>query len=509
MPPRARSRSHAAGPTKKLIVACDGTWMNSDNGIDNTSLLSLDPRPKPQIPSNVTRICRAIEAEARDGTPQVIYYQAGVGTGPGVRDKVIGGATGLGLSENIREAYDFIANNYHIDDEIILIGFSRGAFTARSIAGLIGGLGVLTKAGMDDFYAIFKDYENAHDPDYRSPFPNVPFPDKPNALDPEYRLELSRRGLTTLDVPVKAVAVWDTVGALGIPRLGWLDKVGIVMPDDEYCFHDTVVGGHVENAFQALALDEQRPPFAPSVWLKPRQTSTYLKQVWFPGVHSNVGGGYEDTELANITLAWMMSELAPFLTFSRSYFSRQVRLNRQYYVETGQDVRPWSFGEIYDSMKGIYVVASTEVRTPGEYNTYSRHLEIPIYETNEFVHASARARIGLRGPGVEDEGTYDCLALHRWENVVRRREVDGELRREIVWEKYDGRDDTRLVLPEDTLGPFELDLLNSDPAVRDRILGSSSRRRVSRTHSHSHSHGGHTQVRSKSETRVETRVKKF
>ncbi len=249
--------------------------MNSDNGVDHSSLLDFDAHPKPQIPSNVTRICRAIEAETADGIPQVIYYQAGVGSSGGVRDRIVGGSTGLGLSEHIREAYDFISNNYHLGDEIILLGFSRGAYTARSISGLIGTLGVLTKAGMDDFYAIFMDYENAMNPDYRDNFPDVPFPDKPNARDPEYRLELRRRGLTTLDVNIKAVGVWDTVGALGIPRLGWLDKldkVGLEMPDNKFCFDDTIVGEHVENAFQALALDEQRAPFSPAVWLKKRGT---------------------------------------------------------------------------------------------------------------------------------------------------------------------------------------------------------------------------------------------
>lgn len=109
-------------------------------------------------------------------------------------DRIVGGGTGLGLSEHIREAYDFIVNNYVAGDEIFLLGFSRGAFTARSISGLIGTIGILTKAGLPDFYEIFKDFENSRNPGYRPAFPDVPFPGKGNIRDPRYRRELRRVG---------------------------------------------------------------------------------------------------------------------------------------------------------------------------------------------------------------------------------------------------------------------------------------------------------------------------
>jgi uncharacterized protein (DUF2235 family) len=132
---------------KRLIVCCDGTWKNSDSG-------RLD------VPSNVTRICHAINAITHDGTHQIVYYQSGVGTGLGKLAQIFGGAMGMGLTENIRESYAFLANNYQLGDEIVLIGFSRGAFTARSIGGLICKLGILTKNGMDDFYAVFERFVN-------------------------------------------------------------------------------------------------------------------------------------------------------------------------------------------------------------------------------------------------------------------------------------------------------------------------------------------------------------
>ena len=107
-------------------------------------------------------------------------------------DRVVGGATASGLSENIREGYAFLANNYSHDDEIFLFGFSRGAFTARSIAGLIDSVGILTKRGLPYLAEIFKDFENRWNPNYQPAYLNIPFPNKPNAKNPEYAEGLER-----------------------------------------------------------------------------------------------------------------------------------------------------------------------------------------------------------------------------------------------------------------------------------------------------------------------------
>lgn len=106
----------------------------------------------------------------------------------------------------------FICNNYAADDEIFLFGFSRGAFTARSIAGLIAGVGLLTKAGLPSLAEIFKDFENRENPYYRPANPDSPFPDKPSASDPRYEEELEKRKLSRIDINIKVVGVWDTVG---------------------------------------------------------------------------------------------------------------------------------------------------------------------------------------------------------------------------------------------------------------------------------------------------------
>lgn len=144
-----------------------------------------------QVPSNVTRISRALRKTGLDGKRQIIYYHSGVGTGSSFIDTLTGGILGIGISENIREVYSFIAANYESGDEIILIGFSRGAFTARSVAGIIRDIGLLTREGMASFYPIFKDQENFRNKGYHDIFPTVPFANKP--VGPDAAHEYKRR----------------------------------------------------------------------------------------------------------------------------------------------------------------------------------------------------------------------------------------------------------------------------------------------------------------------------
>lgn len=144
------------------------------------------------IPSNVTRLSQAIKPVSVEGIQQVIFYQAGIGSTGSFLNRVIGGATAQGLSENIRNAYSFIANNYSEGDEIFLFGFSRGAFTARSVAGFIDGVGLLTKAGLPYLAEVFKDFQNRENPRYRPANPDQPFPNKPSASSSAYQKELAR-----------------------------------------------------------------------------------------------------------------------------------------------------------------------------------------------------------------------------------------------------------------------------------------------------------------------------
>jgi uncharacterized protein (DUF2235 family) len=139
---------------------------NSDYGWERNPLNPFD-HGHPQIPTNVTRLARAIPPESSSLHPQVVYYQSGVGSSSwSISDQLFGGGLASGLSENVREGYAFLVNNYMeyndgTADEIFLVGFSRGAFTARSIGGMICSIGLLTKRAMKYFYQIFDDFENA------------------------------------------------------------------------------------------------------------------------------------------------------------------------------------------------------------------------------------------------------------------------------------------------------------------------------------------------------------
>ncbi|KAL9096773.1 MAG: hypothetical protein Q9165_001261 [Trypethelium subeluteriae] len=483
-------------PSKRIIIAADGTWLDADNGHLNGEL---------NIPSNITRLTRAVKTTSSDGIPQVVYYHFGVGSQGGVVDRVVGGATGQGLSENVREGYEFICNNYAPGDEIFLLGFSRGAFTARSIGGLIGEVGVLTKEGLQYLAEIYKDVTHKYDPNYKPKHPDIPFPDKPSAADPEYTEELESHHLTNLGVKVKAVGVFETVGSLGTPRIGWLQKAGVQTSQAKrQAFHDTTISDCIENAFQALALDERRSAFQPAIWEKPEGNTTTLRQVWFPGVHSNVGGGYDDQELANITLAWMIAQLSPFLDFDTEYIFDQHESNLEYYDKKRERKRPWSFGKIYDSMKGAYAVGGATTRTPGRYRFVDPHsgrkTDEPLRDTHEYIHPSVRSRLLLNGPGTDDVGPYECKALEDWRLVVEPSTQPGSKAPGVYWKlssrklrEEDGRVSTE-ILPESPLWDLERELLSYDPRTYDFVTdpppvrappgeGSEKRRRSKRVSS--------------------------
>ena len=421
------------------------------------------------IPSNVTRISQAIKSVSSDGIPQVVFYQAGVGSQGSILNRVIGGATAEGLSENIRAGFSFLANNYIERDEIFFFGFSRGAFTARSIAGLIDGVGLLTKDGLPYLAEIFKDWENAMNDNYKPKNPNLPFPNKPSASDPKYKKLLLKNNLSRLDVPIKVVGVWDTVGALGIPRIGWLERMGMQTKSTrEYLFYDTKLNDHILNAFQALALDEHRAAFSPAVWERPQGNNTNLRQVWFPGVHSNIGGGYADQGQANITLAWMMAQVESFIDFDEDYILEQYDLTLDQYEKMDEKPRPWSFGKIYRSFTGIYVLGGRTTRTPGDYYVMDPHTmrqtSTPLRDTMEYVHPSVRTRKVKRGPGVEDEGTYDAHPMDEY----KLRLPKGD-RRLAVWDPR--RRKGGMALHESPLWGLEKELLREDPKMSNYLLG--------------------------------------
>jgi uncharacterized protein (DUF2235 family) len=303
------------------------------------------------------------------GHPQIVYYQNGIGSSSSVIDKFLGGGLAMGLSDNIRSAYGFLVNNYMDNDLIYFIGYSRGAFTARSTAGVVAKFGLLEKSSMRFFYEVFEDWEGAGEEGYEPKLPQAlvdaeiiktveqfELPPAYSAEGPDPYLNAYAQKLKDLkltrEVDITAVGVFDTVGSLGLPVTPWLQSIGFAPTLRKYRFYDTAISNNVRCAFQALALDEHRSAFSPTLWEKPDGTNTVLKQVWFPGVHSNIGGGAHDTGISDITLAWMMSQLATISTddpklniaFNKSYLIDQVNANKHAYKHVKPKPRHWVWG---------------------------------------------------------------------------------------------------------------------------------------------------------------------
>ncbi|KAL0930047.1 peptidoglycan binding domain containing protein [Colletotrichum truncatum] len=278
-------------PSKRIIICCDGTWQSSVTGRKN-------------IPSNVTRLARSIARTAtiqEDGVDkniqQVVFYSAGVGTGGGtsVFDTLRQATFGDGVDAEIIKAYNFLVMNYDEGDHVLCFGFSRGAYTARSVAGLVADIGIIKPEEMDDFPDLYKMYQNYSDDqtssfrqseEYRTWVMGIPkrgseklpkhdpkrWEKKPHSLPPEF----SR--------VVEVVGVFDTVGALGIPgfRLlrSVLNYVALNFPYlgiDYVGFHNTSLSKYVKHAIHALALDEHIKPFTPTLWHLPRDKKLFSR----------------------------------------------------------------------------------------------------------------------------------------------------------------------------------------------------------------------------------------
>lgn len=224
-----------------------------------------------------------------------MYYHPGIGTSGFILRRLFDGATGTGISNNILNAYKYIILNYELGDELYFIGFSRGAFTVRSLAGLIRNSGILQPKMLHLIDRAYKMYKSRNSSTH------------PNAIESK----LFRRTYAVADItPIKFIGVWDTVGALGNPLLinTILSKFSFSILGNQ--FHDTELSSYVAHAYQALAIDEKRLTFQPTLWKKQEGSrNQVLEQKWFIGVHSNVGGGYPSTELSDIALQWMVQKL--------------------------------------------------------------------------------------------------------------------------------------------------------------------------------------------------------
>lgn len=301
-------------PLQRLVVCFDGTW-NTDRS--NT---------------NVSRLFRKIADERSGCAAQRCFYDEGVGTR--VRDRFRGGVLGMGLDENIRQAYGWLASQFlssgtnpdeggfSVGPDLYLFGFSRGAFTARSLGGLINYLGMprldtMTvedrKTSLEDHPVIKAAWDLYSERPTRDERQQIKAGKAGASLEARVdrhdgHVQSFRRDHAVHPVRIHLLGVWDTVGALGIPRI--LDYSWIPRPSNKYLFHDTQLGRCVRFAYHAMAIDEQRDAYSVTLWTGRELTTEDVEQRWFPGAHSDVGGGYEDGLLPDPPLAWMAGKAA-------------------------------------------------------------------------------------------------------------------------------------------------------------------------------------------------------
>jgi len=262
------------------------------------------------------------KTDRQNNIVQIKFYDEGVGAEGNEFEKILGGATGAGLDEKILDAYKFIVWNFEPGDELYLFGFSRGAYTARSLAGLIRCCGIVKSYNLLLINQAFAIYRNRDT----------------NTADSDAAVAFKSQN--SFPTNIKFVGVWDTVGALGIPTSKLFSFL-----DERFKFHDVTLSSTVDNAFQAFAIDEHRKQFAPSVWEESPNTKQYnpnqkLEQVWFAGVHCDVGGGYAETGLSDITLNWMIEKAT---TTGLS-------------IRKPDDLSPDYRGMLHDSSTGVFEI---------------------------------------------------------------------------------------------------------------------------------------------------------
>lgn len=334
--------------------------------------------------SNVWRLYQALEK-----TPeQISYYDNGVGTSSFKPLALLGGAVGYGLARNVRGLYAFLCRNYEPGDEIYAFGFSRGAFTIRILGGLIAARGIDSPPGVDLREHVKEQWRL-----YRRKY---------------WWFGLSRKvDPVPHDVTIKFMGLWDTVDAYGFPveemRIAWdLFVLPLSMRDRE-------LSPKVLDAYHALSIDDERQTFHPVLWTEKSQNPARyvgderITQVWFAGVHSNLGGGYPDDSLAHVSLVWMMDQAKRRgLVFDESY-------------ETFARDEADEFGRIYNPRGGLSGLYRYMPRQIADLSMDEKHLGggMVVEIERPKIHESVFTRVR------QGTDSYAPFTLPRRYDVVR------------------------------------------------------------------------------------------
>jgi uncharacterized protein (DUF2235 family) len=348
-------------------------------------------------------MAQAISPIDKEGISQLIYYHPGVGTGNWL-DQKLGGGFGVGLSANVRSAYSFLADNFRYGDEIFIFGFSRGAFTARSLSGLVSLVGLLEKPDMEYFQKIYDIYRSRKYRDalvrgtdeaaIRTAFRTL-FPEgEANGKNKQLLDAINNSRPTNIFF----LGVWDTVGSLGMPwPFSWLGGW-------KYKFHNTDLSENIVYAYHALAIDERRRPFKPTLWTRTKRPAAarkqILEQVWFVGCHSNIGGGYDDAGLSDTAFLWMASKAA---AAAEEDGDRPLAFDEGYLAQKIEQAR----GRLIDSAAGKWRVLPKYIRRLFQDAR-------PGYETCERIHASAVERYKWAGVEAFEPFPYRPSNANYW-----------------------------------------------------------------------------------------------
>jgi uncharacterized protein (DUF2235 family) len=343
------------GMKKRLVVCADGTWNRPEED------------PDKDFPTNVLKLARAIKPIGSDGIPQQVFYDWGVGS---YYSRVRGGVTGKGLHKNIMDDYRYIVQNYKHGDEIFLFGFSRGAYTIRSLCGMINNCGIIKRPNASRIQEAFEIYKKRG---------SVNSPSGKNAIN-------FRKSYSHISRKIEFAGVWDTVGAMGIP----ISFLGLFDDRDE--FYDTKIGRNVEIARHAMAIDEHRSDFEPTIWQ--HRPNMDMKQVWFAGAHSDVGGSYEpDTDgslAADTPLSWLMSEARGLST--------ELHLK--------QNLKEKITASLHDSRRNFYRIRRKV------------HREIDHQHGSVLIHSSVKKRWDAAGENYRPKNLASYISkVNGWSNV--------------------------------------------------------------------------------------------
>ena len=361
----------SARSQKRLAIFLDGTW-NSVG--DNT---------------NVWRLKSLCSAQSDDGAQQLVYYDVGV-------NGFWGGVFGKGVVRNVADAYCWLVDNYSPGDEIFIFGFSRGAYTARSLAGLVMRYGLLKPGSPLGVKQILGRYRASNTTLWKMIDDPESGVEQTHSLEDRWLMKYSMR------VPIKLVGVWDTVGSLGVPAF---NVAGISRSTFKWL--DTGLRLSLQNAFHALSIDDHRKSFGPTLWTKripkdptapiaePRPLSS-VEQRWFAGAHGNVGGGYHNDLLAQIPLKWIMNK------------ARLHGLSFRYDIDIDGDVHRSPVSNSYkEFLKGAYSLISWRHHRP--IGAEPIDLTDGAHETvNETVDASVFQRW-------RTDASYRPPSLREWE----------------------------------------------------------------------------------------------